>query len=85
MFTLQHLCRGQVSRLDIRRKEKAKGKNTEGELGDRDGPSLSPVIFNQGFNLEQHNCFLGRLCRKLHIFLCLPKTSKYTGHKIQAG
>lgn len=58
-----------MSRLHIKRKEKAEGKHTEGELGDRDCSSLSPVIFNQGFNLEQHNCFLGKRCRKLPIFL----------------
>lgn len=48
--------RGQVSGLRVRRRNEAKGRENEAELG---GSSASgPVIFNQGFNLEEHNRFL---------------------------
>lgn len=59
-FTLpgetQRPWRGQVSGLRVRRRNEAKGRENEAELG---GSSASgPVIFNQGFNLEEHNRFL---------------------------
>lgn len=76
-----------MSGLHVRGRKEAGGKETEGELGDRECPASGPLIFNQGFNLEEHNCFLSRFCRKLLISLSerLLKTTKCTGHKIQAG
>lgn len=72
--------RGQVSGLRVRRRNEAKGRENEAELG---GSSASgPVIFNQGFNLEEHNrfllVFLLWLCGELLIFFL----SKNSGHKI---
>lgn len=63
---------------------RTEGKQPERELGGREDLALGPASFNQDFNLDEHDCFLSRLCRKLLISFLL-KTTKYTGQKIQAG
>lgn len=58
-----------MSGLHVRGRKEARGKKTKGELGRTESPASGPVISNQGFNFQEHNCFLSGIYRKLLISL----------------